>query len=567
MNTNRMTEERRSWILCAAFAVTVNALLIHFPRIFASLYCPPNDLYLHYYSAQEFARALSEGVSQPRWAPDMFGGLGAPLFVYYPPLYYYAVSFFHWLTGDMWNAIRAVDFISNSLCGFLVMLFFRKWGMAFHRGWIAAMLVQCAPFFLLNLGYVNGLPWQAANVWMCLLLFAAADDPGNRARLDLRITIAMAGLSLTHLLSTFMALACLPIAILFASWAGGFGWKKVLLRCVSWGASALLGLFLAAFFLLPALTTSSLINTQKWRDELDWRAGFLCPLFTKPTWVIFQYGVGLCLVAGVIICAIAIRKMDRTNPLRRAAVLLISTAIAALFWSSEISYPLWSALVPLQILQYPYCFFQIASIATACVLVLTLMASSRDMPPWLRMTHRLAIVLWFLLAGGIWLKILLRDGRPVRPDIPAFAQLMLNQREYLPARPQKGWQDYLASGALTGECQRAGARLAEQNVTVHRRSWNIVATRSCAIRLPLFAYPCWCGTQDGAPVEWQKDTASGLVICALTAGAHVIEMTWSGWPMQKPGRIVSLAAIAALAVITTIRRGRLLTSRAGAGKA
>jgi hypothetical protein len=551
------------WFARAILAVCTNALVILWPRIISGLYCPPNDLYLHFYSAQEFVRGLSEGVIHPRWAPDMFGGLGAPLFVFYSPLYYYAVSFFNWLAGDLWNAIRAVDFIANSLCGFLVMFFFRGWGMSFGRSWTAALLLQSAPFFLLNLGYLNGLPWYAANVSMCLLLFATADGPRAGDRMDLRVTLAIAGLALTHLLSAFMALACIPAAVFFAARAAGGTWKSVFARCFWWGVSASLGLCLAACFLLPAATTSGLINAQKWRDELDWRAGFLIPVFTKSTWNVFQYAVGSTLVAGAFAAVRAVRTTRPQSPLRHAAIVLSTAAAAALLWSAEISYPIWAAVGSLQMLQYPYRFFQMASIATACSLALTTGIIAGDSRRWLRWSHRVAMMLWFALAGCIWMKIYIRDGRPAREDIAGFSKLMWNQKEYLPAHPQKGWQDYLAQGGFSGECQRAEARLTGQRITAHRQSWSIAAARPAVLRLPLFAYPCWRGTEDGAPIAWRTDPASGLVSCNVREGVHTVEMAWSGWPMEQGGRIVSSLALAVTALIVTSRRMRLLTFHRG----
>jgi hypothetical protein len=72
----------------------VTALAVGWPLILPWTYETHDGQYALYNAAQ-FDRALRDGELPVRWIPDVFGGRGLPLFLYYHPLTFYLVAFVH----------------------------------------------------------------------------------------------------------------------------------------------------------------------------------------------------------------------------------------------------------------------------------------------------------------------------------------------------------------------------------------------------------------------------------------------------------------------------------------
>lgn len=54
----------------------------------------PHDIGIHLRWSKGFWEVLRNGVFYPRWLPQLNGGLGSPVFFFYPPIPYYFSSFF-----------------------------------------------------------------------------------------------------------------------------------------------------------------------------------------------------------------------------------------------------------------------------------------------------------------------------------------------------------------------------------------------------------------------------------------------------------------------------------------
>ncbi len=62
----------------------------------------------HHDAAVQFSEGLDAGVAYPSWAARAQGGLGSPVFIYYPPLFHYAFHIVDGLVGNSWYAMYAL---------------------------------------------------------------------------------------------------------------------------------------------------------------------------------------------------------------------------------------------------------------------------------------------------------------------------------------------------------------------------------------------------------------------------------------------------------------------------
>ena len=82
---------------------------------------------LHLHRAAAVARAFASGLFWPRWFPEVYGGLGAPTFHYYSPLFY-------WLTAALHSSGLALDSAAKVL---ISLAFFLSALAAF--GWLRGL--------------------------------------------------------------------------------------------------------------------------------------------------------------------------------------------------------------------------------------------------------------------------------------------------------------------------------------------------------------------------------------------------------------------------------------------
>src|SRR5262249_8494381 len=107
--------------------------------------------------ARQFDRLLAHGHLYPRWLPDSFDGLGAPVFYFYPPLAFYLIAAlnavtFSALTTPQLLSLAAVAFLAAS--GAAMYAWLRAFASP-NRALIGALVYMAAPYHLQDY-YVRG---------------------------------------------------------------------------------------------------------------------------------------------------------------------------------------------------------------------------------------------------------------------------------------------------------------------------------------------------------------------------------------------------------------------------
>jgi hypothetical protein len=265
----------------------------------------------HLAKATSLSGLLAGGDLFPRWSPELYGGYGYPTFTFYAPATYYAiVALAAFLPGvglyaayQLLGALAALGVSAGTYA-----LGWRLWRHA-PAAVLACAGAAYAPYLLQTNLFVRGAVPEVAGLAMLVwLLFAvtglwqtlvpgATGTPGAlgatrgeaaagaapRAGAPWWWAVAalVAGLLVTHNISAALG------AALVGAWVGCLLlWRPAWRPLVSLAGAAAAGALATAFFWLPALLETPLVQVERmYRGNLHYRNWFLTwPGYHAPLW-------------------------------------------------------------------------------------------------------------------------------------------------------------------------------------------------------------------------------------------------------------------------------------------
>jgi hypothetical protein len=263
--------------------------------------------------ADQFNAALRGGVLYPRWLPQSHGGLGSPVFYFYPPLAFY-VSGAAGLVGlSTYSSVLAAFGLAFAGSGYAMYQWLTNWA---KHPLLGAILYMIAPYHLLDF-YERGA--QAESLAVVLIPLIAL---GLRDKRPFLLAISYAGLILTHL----------PLALL-ASLLLIFPYVLYLRLSVLWaGAVVLTGVGLASAYLVPALALAPYRDAgMLWAD----------PAFQPENWGVWSWaslgpapGARIMILCIVLSMIPPIALISRQRPLALYSVACCALAVGLIpgFW-------------------------------------------------------------------------------------------------------------------------------------------------------------------------------------------------------------------------------------------
>ena len=203
--------------------------------------------------ADQFTALLRHGTLYPRWLPSSHGGLGSPVFYYYPPLAFYISGLLGLLGLSTYASIIATFGAGLLASGYAMFAWLKDVARGAARTPLAgALLFMAAPYHLFDF-YGRGA--QAEYLAIAFIpLIALAIRRAAEGRIGL-LAIAYAGMILTHL-----PLALLTSLFLIAPY-GLFLAGRSPTKLGRIALSVILGLALAAIYLIPAFALDGYRDT------------------------------------------------------------------------------------------------------------------------------------------------------------------------------------------------------------------------------------------------------------------------------------------------------------------
>ncbi|MDR3736596.1 MAG: hypothetical protein P4L10_13815, partial [Acidobacteriaceae bacterium] len=234
-----------SIILLAAFVVIL-------PLLLRGASCG-HDLDFHLTNWLEVSEQWWHGILWPRWAFTPAWGAGEPRFVFYPPL--------SWLLGGLFSLVlplrlvpAAFTFVALTACGFSMRRLASEWTTP-HSALVAAVFYLANPYMLFVAYERCAYGELLAAAWMPLLLLAVLRETISIRR----VAVAIALVSLTNVPSALMSfylfalLLLLRLLIVFRTAYSGRRFAAMFPLLLPAASGVLLGLGLAAFYLLPVV--------------------------------------------------------------------------------------------------------------------------------------------------------------------------------------------------------------------------------------------------------------------------------------------------------------------------
>jgi hypothetical protein len=298
---------------------------------------------------EQFRDMVRAGELYPHWLPSSWGGLGSPTFYFYPPLYFWLAACLDALTLHLLpvgGLVSATSFVLLAVSG----LAMRAW-LAGHveqrRALIGAVAYMAMPYHLFDI-YLRGAVAEAGSYAFLPLIMLSVQrlGEGRKAYVPL-LAAAYAALILTHLPTALLtSVTVLPLYALFTA----FRCQRPLPTLALIAAAGLLGICLAAAYLLPAVTLQRFISTDAlfsayyspdqwffWRPEAWPLAGIM--------WLVIPTSAALLLLAAASAWA-AWKSGRREGPFWAAmvlfAILLVSGAMPFLWnlpYLAQVQFP------------------------------------------------------------------------------------------------------------------------------------------------------------------------------------------------------------------------------------
>ncbi|MFW6070347.1 MAG: 6-pyruvoyl-tetrahydropterin synthase-related protein [bacterium] len=524
---------------------------------------------------QQLVHALQDGHFPARWMPDAAYGYGYPFFNYYAPLSIYVAAGFRFLGATYVHAIQLAQLLGFIVAAWACFRLALRW---FENEWaalVAATAYTLAPFHLVNV-YVRG--DSLAEFWaMALypLVLLAVDWLYRQARAGRRpwsqvgaLALSYAALVLSHNISALIFSPFVLLYVLLLGWREKARDRRVPLLA---GLGLALGLALSAWFWLPALAETDLVQTGPvTQGYFHFSNHFRGADLVQPS-LLFDYGVeggrafrmglaqALLAAAGVVALLWRLARGAHEGPFRLRAGFALFTLALATFMITPLSGFLWERLPLLPYVQFPWRFLSVQALAAG------LAAGALALLPR-RETHRrwlaLGAVGLLLLAATPGLPadyLLLADADVTSERLAQYEWFTGNvgstvRAEYLPAtvQPRPYTSPWLNEGrrdqgrVLDGEAQM---QLAERRAT--RQTWQVtVDSDRATLSFPTLYWPGWQALVDGEPASPAPAGNAGLIALDLPAGAHTVVLRLGHTPVRLLAETLSvLATFVALALV------------------
>lgn len=569
----------RSWRSILPILVLAGmGLIVAYPLLQPAMLCG-DDFPTHLSHAVELDRLWSDRVWYPRWAPDFSFGYGSPAFNFYPPLPRYLSVLIHRLGAPTSAAVNLTSALALLIAGPAMFLLARSiYGD--RAGLVAGLGYTFAPYLADDTLQRLAVNEALAMSLMPLVLWAfgrLCDSENFRPARVVTAALICAALILTHSLMTLMFIPLLAGYLFILRWVRGR--PSALIRNAA--LAGLLALGLTAFFWLPFMRQVQWV--QMWRAQVwDLTGELLYPLHFAdlrsllwpdmlwPDYTInnplLQRMLGLPqVVLSVLALALAWRLPSR---LARAATILFGVAlVVSVFLITRASRPVWDNLSALQMIQFPWRFLTLASLASA-LLAGAAVAGLRFRPgsPAVAWTFSAALVA--LLAA--WTLPWVRPFNCAIETNPSTSFLVWvdgktsgggSTGEYLPVWAQdvpgeSPLEADLVAGRPLDRLDRsslpdgAEAELQSSRSLVSR--WQVTSPKAFTATFSSFYFPGWSVRVDDVPISISPAPLTGLIQATLPAGKHTVSLSMDHTREQVFGSVISLVTAASAFALTLV---------------
>lgn len=470
-------------IFLAALAVTAPAIL--------GPVRTNDSFWIDWVWLDQFAKELAKGNLYPRWLPLSHGGLGSPVFYYYPPLAFYAGSVFVLAGFSTYAAVIATFCACFFISGVAMYRWLKPHGAAPLFGALNFIL---APYHVYNFYTRGALAESLATAFLPFVMIGVRKLASSER----------GGFTVTALGYAALILSHLPLALLASVFLIGpyalFRAARTPARLIAIACALGIGIGLAGAYLVPAFQLEPYRDSAKlWhRAVLEpsswsfWNANFR----TSPSYLSI---VAIGLATAIPLVALAILHRSRWALFGLLCVALAIGIVPAI-WSLPL----------LKSVQFPFRLLPIAEFALVTALA----------APAVRPSLR-----W--LTAAVLLMVTIPIVRSASPPVVPMAEL----RRFHPEVPEN-----LPPGERPYSWP---SRWALQVAETHRQPLFVNGTTIA----PAFYYPAWQVRCNGESVPTFSDPTTKLL---TYRGPPACERSIALTRPERTGWAISLLALLGL---------------------
>ncbi len=514
----------------------------------------------------EFSHALGEGQFPPHWAPNLYGGYGSPVFLFYAPAFVAVAS----AASAVFGSVAAGASLTVVLFSFIGVFAIRRLfdaipGVDSIGGRIAATIFALHPYLIGDKLLRNA---NAEFAALCLLPFAL-EGLLRLKRQPLRGAFVVAGgLALSILSHNLTALVCLALLLGGTLWL--HGWRDSRRTWLGLVSGVAVGLLIAAFVWLPALALQDAIQVEELtREKFDFRGQW------KSFRAFFGYSDffsagALTPVALAIAAWVAIRRSADAFAGRRFLMGLLAAALIFIGLQLRVSTPLWEWLPWLPLVQFPWRFMGPLALVSAIAAGMAAAALLSQRPDRIRASVEVGI--FALCVANAWPQ--LANYRPLSAtQSEAIAKAIQPEQlrggalnvsvldEYLPRGASPAvWKREARVGGRTVLSTNPAVEVEVLETTGSRIALRVDAPTGTRLRLARWYFPDWQAELDGIPIPVESNSSGGIDV-RLPAPGGTFELVRRPPRSRRIGAILTGLGTGLWLALVCVHRRRRGTAR------
>ncbi len=509
----------------------------------------------------ELERCFKDGQIPCRWSPDMTLGYGQAMFNFYSALPYYLGAFIRMSVPlSIIATVKTLFLISILLSGIGMYLLAREfWGDL--GGIVAGVFYTYAPYHALDI-YVRGaLAESFALAILPFLWYSFYRLIKEEGFVNVILTSFVLSLLLTtHNISSmiyapFTILWVIYLIVRFKNWIG--------LRDVI--VSGILGIGLAGFFIIPAISEVSLTQANLFRsDYFDYFAHFvsLKQLFFERSWgfgastfgpndeLSFQIGY-LHWVLGVILFFIGV-GWTRNGKKRKSGILLIILLLlsgVSAFMTHQRSYFIWQYISELAFVQFPWRFLGLTifflSFASGAITKLNRIFAF----------HTLFILSLLVIILNLGYFIPERFFRQETDSTKLSGVLFENQQkagplDYLPITVKEVPKEI--APRLPQVIEGAG-ETRNFSYQTNRFFFDANIYSKADVEIPIIYFPNWKIVSNQKEINYRLDQDNGTIIINLDQGQYIIQGRFVNTKVRDVGNLLTILSASLILIGYVLR--------------
>jgi uncharacterized membrane protein len=522
------------------------------------------DLTVHLYHALQVSAGIKEGVLYPRWIALSNGGNGAPITIFYSPLFYILNGFVNLIIPDLILSLKVVMFIGFLLSGIVMYLFLRNF--CGRTGSLAGGIAyQLLPYHLFDFYLRETLAETFAFFLFPLILhFAYKGARENRISPWIGMAFSYAGLVLTHLVSAYIFSFVIAAYTLFLSIRGG-GFR-VFMRSI---VASLFGLFLSAVYFVPMFLERKFVHIE-WLKDGPWaydrnflymKANRLNPFYAQLEQIVL---LSVVLVISALVLSYLKKRTRGDFPNQDHLLFFASVFVFSIFISTQFAMPIWRLVPGFSTTLFPWRWLMISTLAIAAMIGISFdLFSVKDLKSGRRILVSTAAFHAILIGNLILSSFYLTVKVPMQQsDLDRIYSKGAELIEYRPIWLVDKKRDFSEERGKTPVVFTKGQGTIEiEDWKSQSRQIKSIAMTSATVRISTFYYPGWTAVVNGKETPIGIEKESGAMLLTLPPGENTVLLEFRDTPLRRTAKWVSILSLVAAMLVLVVDRQKSVPAK------